>query len=279
MSNPSFRIEDQLPYHYREEYPTFITFLQKYYDWMYRDNLSDAEVAALQADTAWMTTNINKYIETGQTKYIGTNVSQAIAELNAIPSPGHCSDLLPNAITLNITSDGFMDVGNEEFIDTNNVQFDVLGINRDIIRRKFSNMGYEMIEVGQYSLEPIDQVLMISLLKQLYAIKGTAQSINIFFTLFFGVGVDVIYPKARIGIIDDHCVLDGTDVMRDDNYYDEFSYAISVSAPITARYLDIFNNIYLKTVHPSGFHAFLGGSVAKFNNSGNSYLAPILSAF
>ena len=258
MSNPRQRIIDQVPQHYIEEFPTFILFLQKYYDWMYRSNLSEAEIAALQENTSWISTDIPQYIATGQSKYIaGSDVNTAIVELNAIPSPGRASDILPNAITLNITHDGFGATGNTEFIDTNNSQLSTLNIDTNIIRRKFANLGYEMIEVGEYSLNPIDQVLMLSLLKQLYSIKGTAQSVSIFFNLFFGVDVQMIYPKLNIAVIDDHCVLDGTDVMRDDNYYDEFTYAITVAEPITARYLDIFNNIYLKTIHPSGFRCFL----------------------
>jgi hypothetical protein len=277
MSNPTTRIEDQLPYHYRAEYPMFITFLQKYYEWMYRRNLSQAEVDALRADTSWMTTDIEKYIATGQTKYIGTSVDTAIAELNDVPSPGYAADILSNSIALNITSDGFMDIGDEEFIDNNNTQLDALGIDRDIIRRKFLSMGYDIVEVGKYSLTPIDQVLMLSLLKHLYAIKGTEQSVKIFFTLFFGVDVSVFYPKINIAVIDDHFVLDGTDVIRDDYYFNEFSYVIKVSDTITSRYLDIFNNIYLKQVHPAGFDAFLVSNFAYIKNTSN--LASVISIF
>lgn len=258
MSNPSYRIQDQLPQRYIEDYPTFIIFLKKYYDWLYASNLTEAEVAALQQDTSWIATDINKYIETGQSRYIqGSDVDTAITELNSIPKPGRASDLLPNAITLNVTNDGFSAANNAEFIDTNNAQLSMLNIDADIIRRKFLNLGFEMIEVGEYSLTPIDQVLMLSLLKQLYAIKGTAQSIDLFFNLFFGIPVQHVFPKLNIGVLDDHCVLDGTDVLRDDNYYDEFTYALTIATPITNKILDIFNNIYMKTTHPSGFRVFL----------------------
>ena len=256
MSNPMRRIEDQLPYHYREEYPLFITFLKKYYEWMYRKNLSGDEISLLRTDTSWISTDINKYIETGQSRYIGISVDAAINELNNVPSPGTASDLITNNISLNITSDGFVDINNNEVIDSNNLQLGVLGINRDIINRRFATMGYPVIEIGKFSLAPIDQVLMISLLKHLSAIKGTEQSIKLFFNLFFNEDVQIYHPKSDIAVIDDNFILDGTDVMRDDKYFDEYTYVIVVQSPLD-KYTDIFNNIYKKIIHPSGFNVVL----------------------
>lgn len=256
MSNPSGRIEDQLPYNYRENYPNFIIFLQRYYDWMYGNNLSGDEIISLQNDTSWISADVQKYIETQQSRYIGTSVDQAIIELNNVPRPGNASDLLVDNISLNVTSDVVIDNNNENFVDSNNNSLKTTDINKDILKRKFENMGYFPVENNQFALLPIDQVLMISLLKHIYAIKGTLQSIKLFFNLFFNENIDIYYPKLNIAVIDDHFVLDGTDVLRDDRYYDEYSYVIKTQN-IPSYYSEIFNSIYLKLVHPSGFNVFI----------------------
>jgi hypothetical protein len=256
MSNPSGRIEDQLPYNYREDYPNFIILLKKYYDWMYGSNLGADEISALRSDTSWISTDIQKYIETQQSRYIGRSIDDAIIELNNVPSPGTASDLLSNNISLNISPDNFVDKNGVQFLDSSSSQLSTPGINKDILKRKFENMGYFPVDTNEFLLLPVDQVLMISLLKHIYAIKGTFQSIKLFFNLFFNENIEIYYPKLNIAVIDDNFVLDGVDVLRDDRYYDEYSYVIKTqNAP--EHYTELFNSIYLKLVHPTGFNVFI----------------------
>ena len=256
MSNPSGRIEDQLPYNYREDYPNFIVLLKKYYDWMYGSNLGADEILALRNDTSWISTDIQKYIQTQQSRYIGTSVDDAIIELNSVPSPGNACDLLSNNISLTLSPDNFIDKYGIQFLDSSNNQLATPGINKDILKRKFENMGYFPVDTNQLLLLPVDQVLMISLLKHIYSIKGTLQSIKLFFNLFFDENIEVYYPKLDIAVIDDNFVLDGTDVLRDDNYYDEYSYVIKTKN-VPEYYKELFESIYLKLVHPSGFNVFI----------------------
>jgi hypothetical protein len=93
-------------------------------------------------------------------------------------------------------------------------------------------------------------------MKHIYSIKGTEASMKIFFRLYFDEEVTIHQPKSMIAVVDDNWVLDGIQVLRDDELYQEFSYVIIVSKDLEF-YRDIFKLIYMKMVHPSGFRVAL----------------------
>jgi hypothetical protein len=257
------RIKDLVPSHYRESAPRFITFLEKYYEWLYRSSgLSTEEIDDLRNDTSWLEKDIDRFISTGQLKYIDQSddvavVETSLVQLNNIGNPGGLSTDLPKNYTLD---DDFRDYSSNDgsvIQDTNNDAIDVPTVENRIIDGWFNSMGLDRIKRYRMdALDNIDQVLMLSLMKHIYSIKGTEASMKIFFRLYFDEEVTIHQPKSMIAVVDDNWVLDGIQVLRDDELYQEFSYVIIVSKDLEF-YRDIFKLIYMKMVHPSGFRVAL----------------------
>lgn len=99
-----------------------------------------------------------------------------------------------------------------------------------------------------------------------YRVKGTKFSAEGFFRAFYGIDVEVEYPKNNIFIVGESQI--GTESLRfiqNSALYQIFSVLIKSSIP-----LNTWKDLYKKFVHPAGF--FLGGSVVLEIPSTNSTL-------
>lgn len=252
------RIKDLLPAHYREYAPRFITFLEKYYDWLHRSSgMSDGEVNDLRNDTSWLEKDIDKFISTGQLRYLDPNnpeiLEANLVELNNTENPGMQSEKLSDKFLLDEDLGGYLTSEGDEFADSEDLTVELQTVENKILDSWFSSMGIDRIKRKRIdALNNLDQVLMLSLLKHIYAIKGTEASIKLFFNMFFNEEVVIYQPKLDVAIIDERMVLDGNEVLRDDETFQEYSYVIVVSKDLLT-YKDVFNSIYMKTIHPSGF--------------------------
>lgn len=257
------RIKDLLPKHYQQYYPRFITFLTKYYEWLYRTSgLSEQEVADLRNDTSWLARDIDRFIATGQIRYIDpqtdpTSIDNAIIDINGTESIGIQAKMLPDNFNMEDDFNGFITADEYDFTDANDDDMELSALEENVLDGWFNSMGFDRIKRSRIkALNMVDQVLMLSLLKHIYAIKGTEQSIKLFFDLYFDEQVTVFYPKPLIGVIDDNMVIDGIQLIRDDEEYQEYSYVINV-ANDPSYYDDIFETIYKKLIHPAGFRVAL----------------------
>jgi hypothetical protein len=267
MSNPSDRLVYQLPHHFQEDFPRFIEFVQAYYAWLYRNGgFTEAEITYLRGEENWFIDDISKYYETGDLRYIAKGdaslETQAIINASNHKNPGKvATDLmgdyqLDRAFAFFETSDGFA----LEMAD--GVDFQAPKTNPSFITSWFSALSF--VDPGLVANGvTVDKMLLIRLLKFIYLIKGTAKSIEIFFNIFLNLPVSIsdgsltlFNPKDRIAILDDNFVLDGNIFLRDDDYYNEFTYVIQVYDPSGVSD-SVFNNFYLRYIHPSGFKAVL----------------------
>ena len=97
-----------------------------------------------------------------------------------------------------------------------------------------------------------------------YRVKGTKYSAEGFFRAFYGIDVEVEYPKNNIFIVGESQI--GTESLRfiqNSALYQIFSVLIKSSIP-----LNTWKDLYKKFVHPAGF--FLGGQVVLEIPSTNS---------
>lgn len=257
MANPSERIESQLPKHYKEYYPRFIKFIQCYYDWLHRGSgLSASEVDALKADTSWLKTNIDSFIETGSLKNIeNSDVETAIIQMGLVQAPGNEVDMMVPYHMLDNISDEFITADGEYYATSAGENINSNDYSDDEIDSWLDTLGYSFT-TDITNLNPVDRLLLVRLLKHIYNIKGTEKSIELFFSMYFGETVQVYYPKNDIAVIDDNFVLDDLKYIRDDDYYNEYSYVIKVQQDPSV-YQDLFNKVYLKHIHPAGFKVFL----------------------
>jgi hypothetical protein len=256
------RIKELLPAHYQEYAPRFIKFIEKYYEWLYRKSgLSTAEIANLTNDTSWLQKDIDRFIASGRLKYLDTSnpttdLNNALLELNNTANPGNVSDNLLDNFLLENDFKGFLSADGLTPYATGNkdvtVEFNT--VENGVVDSWFNSMGFDRVKKKDFSsLYNIDEVLMISLLKQIYAIKGTEASIKLFFNLFFDEDISIYYPKLDIAVLDENFTLDDPlVVIRDDQEFQEFSYILLLRENWLV-YKELFESIYMKNVHPSGF--------------------------
>lgn len=257
------RIANLVPAHYRELAPRFITFLEKYYEWLYRaSGLSDSEIADLRSDTSWFEKDLDRYIATGQLKYLDPTASAgvldgAIDQLDNTRNAGVVAADIESNFTMEGDFNGYTDDVTTGTPDNNDPTLELDTIENNVLDSWFDSMGFDRIKRSRLKAsDNIDQVLMITLLKHIYAIKGTEASIKLFFDLFFDEDITIYYPKKDIAVIDENWILDDIQVIRDDERYQEYSYVINVANPVT-DYQEIFDSVFVKLIHPAGFRVEL----------------------
>ena len=277
--NPERRIKLQLPEHFIDDYPRFINFIEKYYEWLHRDSgLTDKEIQQIRDNSSdWVIGNetiddailrINNerntgalvddfvddsllkrkfdYIETTDGFLVETSDDQIIQSQRL--NKNIILDLLTR-FDFPYTENGL--INNYDFLLTNNSEFFLTEESENFV------LPPENEEQGK-RFRTLDYIRLIKVVKKVYQIRGTLKSIELFFDLFFGEPVDVIYPKFNILTIDDSesFIDDANSVIRDDYLYNEFSYIIKTpNDPETYKVL--FDSIYLKYFHPSGFRVFI----------------------
>ena len=97
-----------------------------------------------------------------------------------------------------------------------------------------------------------------------YRVKGTKYSAEGFFRAFYGIDVEIEYPKNNLFIVSESKI--GTESLRyiqNGALYQIFSVLIKSSIPLST-----WRELYKKFVHPAGF--YLGGQVVLELTSTNS---------
>lgn len=266
MSNPTSRILEQVPLHYREQAQGFITFLEKYYEWLYRDSgLSYEEIQDLKSDTSWISNSVEKFTSSSLNNDLTIendelNVLKAIIDYSRYRSSGEVSQSLINDYLLEDDHQEFMTADGELFLDKSSASVECNRYSDKFMDMWYDQAGY--VRPKSSMLNRVDEVLFVSLLKHLNAIKGTFKSMQLFFSVFFEENdIELYIPKFDIATIDDNWIPDSQGYLRDDMYYDEFTYEILVrNSPET--YEKLFNEVFMKHIHPAGFNVYLTQKVS-----------------
>lgn len=289
-----YTVKHQLPNHYVEHYPKFVRFMELYYEWQTKHGLT-AEEMQLLLDDDLTNVDVDKYIQTGDQQYM-SSVSHRSEELirrvdNKTPleeSNAICDDyLLKRKTETYSTSDGYIfecadddvyadrslyvsDVADKHidqwhkfhnFPVTHNESIDAFVAFFDKNYNQVKDSDDKKLILATYALygryQTLDSTLLLKLLRSIYSIKGTRQSILLFFNIFFGEPVTITYPKRRLCIADgdsatNGMIPDGINVLRDDDVYQEFSILIE-TAKDPSEYQYMVDKIYKPIFHPSGF--------------------------
>uniref|UniRef100_A0AAU6W321 Baseplate wedge subunit n=1 Tax=Pseudomonas phage Cygsa01 TaxID=3138529 RepID=A0AAU6W321_9VIRU len=285
MPNHDIRIDGQLPAHFREQYPAFIAFMKGYYRWLHRtDNVCPDELEALKEDPSWQSVDIDGFIRTGDQALAGQN--PLLDKMQERP-PGTELDLLADDYTMERrfedfeTADGddFQDEAgrsmestrlNEKHIDEWFTSFDFVKTTDNLIENygrlldstyvPFITHDYKNVVLARTGsgqrYRTLDNIRLLKVLKHIYAIRGTEKAAQLFFSIFFGEPVETFNPKESIMIADESMVLDGANSLRDDEFYNEFSYVILTNRD-PAVYDFYFRTIFLKHFHPAGFKVYM----------------------
>lgn len=250
-------VRNQVPREFKTSYPRFILFLEKYYEWLYRGSgLSSKEIELLRKDTSWLRADIDKFIDSGDIKYVDKNqinmIDQAILELNTTKNSGFHAKNLQDAFMLEDSSDKFITSDGLQFADKDGAWIETSNLDPLSTDEWFSSFGIPEFTTKSNIIAGVDKSLLVSLMKHIYAIKGTEMSMKLFFNLCFDENVVIYQPKQNIAVIDDNWIIDDIYVIRDDELYQEFSYVIVVNDSIS-KYQEIFDTIYRSLIHPAGF--------------------------
>lgn len=269
MPNFSDFVKESVPANYLDDYPKFVLFFEKYYEWLYRDGgFTKAEKDILLNDARWLQTNIDDFIKTGNIQDIASTpdeIEQAIQLMSDGGSPGAVAkNMLPDYL-LDRRFDGFNTSEEEVFETADGHNFEAKYRNVDALNSWIQRMGFYIPEDGS-GIGNLDRIVLVRLIKHINAIKGTQKSAELFFSIFYDEDITAnnggagafFKPKYSILTIDDNTTeIDKKDsVIRDDDYYNEFSYVIRVKND-PSFYKELFDSIYLKYIHPAGFKVFL----------------------
>lgn len=266
-----------LPRHYKTAYPKLIKLFDSISDFNFRDNISPEELTSLKIEKTETITDIDKFLESGQSKYMGFDDTDTI--FNSLlarvteRTPDRLIQDMERDFTLQRvgyefnTADGFVFEAAPDEIEMDGRVFISGNNNQDNISEWFNTLGFPYIshdnisddEVGY--LITIDEIRLLKILKYIHAIKGTTKSIQLFFSIWFGEEVLISYPKFKMAIIDGDVngsgmVPDGGTVMRDDEKYQEYSIVIETDRD-PLQYDSIMNKVFKPLFQPSGFRVEL----------------------
>lgn len=266
-----------VPLYFLNEYPKFIEFLDVFYDWLYRQQGFTPEEIQRYLD------NPNEWID----QYSGVSPLEQLIDVKATKTPGEATvDFLQdhflvrsfeNLLSMDFTLEdveGRPLFGENEKEESINSWYDEFGFQRTadklfpdfgpFVPKDSDGMltkdGREFsVYLDDTKRRTLDHPRWLKLLKHIYSIRGTRKAIELFFWIYFGVPVIIKEPKLEIGGLDDNFDLDGEVGLRDDYYYDEFSYVIMVPGDIT-EIQGVFDKVFRQHFHPAGFTVFLESS-------------------
>ncbi|ACV50086.1 hypothetical protein [Delftia phage PhiW-14] len=232
-------VSAQLPRRMLTDSPRVIALLDQYYDWQYRNGLTRGEVRFYREKES-------------EGRYDPLTNSDLVNKHENWVQPGIWHQNFHDNMTLYRAFDGFETADAETFTESDGLIWDtVTDINAGI--EMWSKRMNHTPSNNLSTLEQIDEVRYLRLLKHLYASKGTNFVLRLLFNIFFGEDIQFFNPKLVLARIDDDMVIDGdTTLIRDDEVYQEYSMVIKVTRdPI--HYQEILDRIYYPNFHPGGF--------------------------
>lgn len=282
MSNPLDRISNALPEHYREDYPKFIEFIRTFYDWLYRNGgFSAEEVEQIKSEENWFVDDVQKYYATEDLRYIAKGDAHAeelaVIRASAQKPPGKAAEDFMSDYSLDRVFSYFETADGDVFDTVDDRPLEAPKRNEAFIGKWLGALSF-VDPTTVSGLDSVDKILLVRVIKYFYLVKGTAKAIELFFNIFLETPVSIadgtleIYlPKRQIAVIDDNFVLDGRNQLRDDDYWNEYTYVIRIFDP-TNKAETLFNSFYKRYIHPAGFKAIVENTF----NTNNEIPTPLV---
>lgn len=241
---------------YLDEFPKFVTFMQAYQEYLYREQgISQAEVESIDLHGTWLRNDFDKYNDTGMDVYSGTNTpygrDMSVIGLMGVEGAGSESMNIMSRYLLESKFRATETIDEEIFETIDGMVFDSDDKVTAPIEMWFSALGLPDAMDSR-----ADHEMFVRLLKYVYATKGSMHCTKLFFKLFFGESVDIIIPKEKLIVLDGiQSELDSDCRMRDDDLWQEYAYIVVVKNDVS-EYRDMIDRFYLRYLHPSGFKPF-----------------------
>lgn len=278
LNNGNIGVKYQTPLNFQDEFPLFIEFMDTFFNWLYRqEGFTEDEIISYLSDTSgWLETNSDKspleqLIEWKSKKTPGTTSKDFISDKFLVRT---FEDMMALDFEQLLDVDGRPLLSMEDKNQHIDDWYDDFGFQRTV-DKTFQEFG-QFVPDGSDSMQTadgnnftvyiegtkrrtLDHTRWLKLLKHIYRVRGTKKAIELFFWIYFGCPVSVYYPKSEIGGLDGNFECDGEIGMRDDYYYDEFTYVIQVPGDIS-DFEGVFQRVFRQHFHPAGFTVFLESS-------------------
>lgn len=278
LNDGNIGVKYQTPLFFQNEYPLFIEFMDTFFNWLYRQNgFTEEEILSYLANTSeWLEVHSDKspveqLIDRKLRKTPGTVAKDYISDKFLVRT---FEDMMALDAEVLLDSDGrpliamedknasidswYEDFGFQRTVDKTFQEFGSFAP-KDAEKLKTSDGDDFSVYIEGTKRRTLDHTRWLKLLKHIYRIRGTKKAIELFFWIYFGCPVSVYFPKEEIGGLDDNFECDGATGMRDDYYYDEFTYVIRVPGEV-ADFEGVFERVFRQHFHPAGFTVFLESS-------------------
>lgn len=236
-----------LPRHFTNSYPDLVEFLEAYVDTLYKRMLRPDQVQALMNNEDWWDKK-DQYFST-EDERLYNKVMALIEYRRRIGFQQDSVQLIErkslerNFLCLN-TLDNFV-------IETSDDR------NIEVHEDNQYQMAAWLNDKGLTEIQPttlgVDVPKIIKLARHLFKIRGSTFCAKLFFEALYGGTVYIELPREQMAKLDDNMVLDGTQKLRDDYYYDEFTYVINLVGSRFEVLGPQFYDLWKRKFHPGGF--------------------------
>jgi hypothetical protein len=186
------------------------------------------------------------------------SISIASAPTSVISEPSRSEVLFPSYVR-----DGgfeivrliksYYDYLNEEGMPSHEINNMIANHDIDVVSDKY--LSAIQLEVAKSVPEStvLDKRRLYKIVSQYYKTRGSEQSVNGFFRIFFDEMVSVFYPSSQLfNTSGDKSQSSSQFVIQDGDYWQKYSYEIKTKHDATA-----WKNPFIKFVHPAGLKLFI----------------------
>lgn len=267
-------VKYETPLFYQNDFPVFIDFMDTFFNWLYRQHgFTEEEILLYLDDPSWLNPEseesplvqlidlkLQKPPGTAARDYLTDKfLTRTFEDLMALDfeelldSEGR--PLISPEDKNNSIDSWYQDFGFQRTADKSFPEFSPF-IPQGDDNFITSNGDRLTVYIEGTRRRTLDHPRWLKLLKHIYKIRGTQKSIELFFWIYFGLPVSIYYPKEDLAGLDDNFECDGSVGLRDDYYYDEYTYVIRIPGDVS-EFEGVFEKVFRQHFHPAGFKVFL----------------------
>ncbi|ARK07987.1 hypothetical protein phiA829_167 [Aeromonas phage phiA8-29] len=238
--------DEILPSHFSKSYPQLVEFLEIYSSFLYDKSLQPHEVQEFISDESWWDKRNNVFSSPEERLFYKIRDLQETRKLFGFEQNNvqlvEQKSLLGGLTNIRSLDGLILGSSDSREIDADDKQ-------EIHLQSWLSDKGLTVEE----TIDSFDIASFVKLARHIFKIRGSMECARIFFEAMYGGRVISYLPRVDISALDSNMVLDGTNYLRDDSYYDEFTYEINLIGSkyrmLGQKYFDLWKERF----HPGGF--------------------------
>ena len=238
--------DEILPSHFSKSYPLLVEFLEIYSSFLYERGLQPHEVQEFITDESWWTRKNDVFSSPEERLFYKISDLQETRKLVGFEQNNvqlvEQKSLLGGLASIRSLDGLILGSSDSREIDADDKQ-------EYHLQSWLSDKGL----VVENAVGSFDIASFVKLARHIFKIRGSLECARIFFEAMYGGRVITYLPREDISALDSNMVLDGINFLRDDSYYDEFTYEINL---IGSKYKTLgqkYFDLWKERFHPGGF--------------------------